>query len=260
MHAANDEIAYKAAAEAFRKVRGYKDADAQAAHCLEKAETARKDEIYNRACDKQSKENFADAADLFRQISGFKDADAQAEKCAARAKKLAAEESKNAAYSKALDQATSGTAEALEKASTMMKQVGDYKDAKKLIAEWEKKLNEKTAYEAYKARYPELDKKDEYAEKLKAAEGYLEISNIGILLPLGFLIVGVAICMIGVIMAITTVQFGALFAFLPIGGIFIYIGLKPIRIKERIECKRKIKEYKQKLKEIEAIPPFEYKD
>lgn len=49
MRTASNEDAYKAAANRFSSISGYEDAEEKAAICLEKAEIARKDTIYNNA-------------------------------------------------------------------------------------------------------------------------------------------------------------------------------------------------------------------
>ena len=77
MSAAGDECAYKSAAEKFRSLTGFKDADALAEQCEEKAENIRKDKIYASA---KSYEDgtvygYERAADIYQQIEGWKDAD-----------------------------------------------------------------------------------------------------------------------------------------------------------------------------------------
>ena len=54
MNEANSENGYKAAAEIFKTVPGFKDADSLAEKCLDNAETCRKDAFYNSACSQMS--------------------------------------------------------------------------------------------------------------------------------------------------------------------------------------------------------------
>ena len=104
MKNAASEKAYKDAAEVFRKISGYKDADDLRQQCLEKAEICRKDAIYDSAKGSKAKaetteksidwqDTFADAAvqsavsdyevaiQGFRSIPGWKDADQQVDIC-----------------------------------------------------------------------------------------------------------------------------------------------------------------------------------
>lgn len=90
MNTAQKEKAYKAAADAFKSISGFKDADALVEKCLEKAEICRKDEIYARAKSKMYEGSMAlhlnevyyvDAIDLFRIIPGWRDANEQVYAC-----------------------------------------------------------------------------------------------------------------------------------------------------------------------------------
>ena len=84
MNDAKNEAAYKAAADTFRMIPGFRDADALAEQCLEKAEISRKDATYASARSKmRSKETtgYEYAISLFHQIPGWKDADEQIKAC-----------------------------------------------------------------------------------------------------------------------------------------------------------------------------------
>ena len=103
MNAAKTEAAYITAAATFKTISGFKDADALAERCLERAETCRKDFIYSSAKVKmtEAKKNFEhptgwasestkyalaignyeESVRLFSQISGWKDADEQINQC-----------------------------------------------------------------------------------------------------------------------------------------------------------------------------------
>lgn len=91
MNAAKTEVAYKAAAEMFRTIPGWRNADALAKQCLEEADNARKNAIYNRAVNTLKNANSANefntAAYSFQSIPGWKDADALAKQCFEKAEK-----------------------------------------------------------------------------------------------------------------------------------------------------------------------------
>ena len=83
MESAETEEEYKAAAEAFGSIPGFRD-DELVGKCLEKAEECRRDAIYNDAVSKMAGDNAADyeaAEGLFKTIPGWKDADEKGEEC-----------------------------------------------------------------------------------------------------------------------------------------------------------------------------------
>ena len=84
MTAADSENEYKAAAEMFKTVPGFKDADSLVEKCLDNAETCRKDTLYNSACFNMTGNiirNYESAIKTFETISGWKDADEQIRIC-----------------------------------------------------------------------------------------------------------------------------------------------------------------------------------
>ena len=84
MKKASSEEEYKKVAADFRGISGYSDADTLADQCLEKAETCRKNEIYNTARGQKNKatvESLETAIQIFGKISGWKDADEQISAC-----------------------------------------------------------------------------------------------------------------------------------------------------------------------------------
>lgn len=86
---------YSHAAELFRSIPGYKDADALAEQCAEKAATAYMEDIYDRAQNEWKVGNYEAAIDAFKSISGFRDADEQQRLCErAYAEKQAADEAR----------------------------------------------------------------------------------------------------------------------------------------------------------------------
>ena len=84
MTAADSENEYKAAAEMFKTVPGFKDADSLVEKCLDNAETCRKDTLYNSARSQMTGNiirNYESAIRKFETISGWKDADEQIRIC-----------------------------------------------------------------------------------------------------------------------------------------------------------------------------------
>ena len=80
MNRAKSEHAYRAVADCFKSIPGFKDADTLAEQCLDKAEVCRKDEIYSSAKSNIAENSIAScekAIQLFQSISGWKDADEQ---------------------------------------------------------------------------------------------------------------------------------------------------------------------------------------
>lgn len=94
---------YSHAAELFRSIPGYKDADALAEQCAEKVETAYMEGIYGRAQNEWKIGNYEAAIDAFKSITGFRDADEQQRLCErAYAEKQAADEAHAKKVKKAL--------------------------------------------------------------------------------------------------------------------------------------------------------------
>ena len=84
MNSANTESEYKAAADTFKTILHFKDADALVRQCLDRAEVCRKNAIYISAYNEQLKKSMAGyecAIRLYLSISGWKDADQQINFC-----------------------------------------------------------------------------------------------------------------------------------------------------------------------------------
>ncbi|MGN0623579.1 MAG: DUF6273 domain-containing protein [Oscillospiraceae bacterium] len=95
MNAANTESAYKAAADTFRSISGFQDADSLVEQCLDKAEVCRKNDIYDSAHNLQRKNSIAGCAaaiGLYESISGWKDADEQSYACQRKIEEIKAKE------------------------------------------------------------------------------------------------------------------------------------------------------------------------
>ena len=95
MNEANSENEYKAAAEIFKTVPGFKDADSLVEKCLDNAEICRKDTLYNSARSQMTGNiirNYESAIRMFESISGCKDADEQIYACQKKIEELKAKE------------------------------------------------------------------------------------------------------------------------------------------------------------------------
>ena len=100
MSAATTESAYKEAARLFETISGYHDSAAQAKVCYEKAEAARKDEIYQVAKTRMNTQviigdptrNYREAIQKFESIPGWKDADEQILVCQKKIEEIRAQE------------------------------------------------------------------------------------------------------------------------------------------------------------------------
>ena len=99
MNEANSENGYKAAAEIFKTVPGFKDADSLVEKCLDNAEICRKDALYNSARSQMTGNiirNYESAIRMLESISGWKDADEQINTCQLKIKELKLEDERKA--------------------------------------------------------------------------------------------------------------------------------------------------------------------
>lgn len=116
MQSAKTEEAYKVAASIFKRIPGFKDADALVGQCLDKAEVCRKDALYASAIANMTGKrgatykaakarlqddstigtenvaNYEAAIKIFRMISGWKDADEQICNCQKKIEEIKAKE------------------------------------------------------------------------------------------------------------------------------------------------------------------------
>lgn len=95
MNEANSENEYKGAAEMFKTVPGFKDADSLVEKCLDNAEICRKDALYNSARSQMSQNTiscYESAIRRLESISGWKDADEQIYACQKKIEELKAKE------------------------------------------------------------------------------------------------------------------------------------------------------------------------
>lgn len=95
MNEANSENGYKAAAEIFKTVPGFKDADSLVEKCLDNAEICRKDALYNSSRSQMNQNtisSYESAIRMLESISGWKDADEQIYACKKKIEELKAKE------------------------------------------------------------------------------------------------------------------------------------------------------------------------
>lgn len=95
MSRADSEDAYRSAADKFKSIPDFKDADALAESCLDKAEICRKDGIYSSAKSKITEDSTAsceEAIQMFQSILGWKDSDEQICACQKRIEEIKAKE------------------------------------------------------------------------------------------------------------------------------------------------------------------------
>ena len=95
MSTAITEAAYHTAADVFQSIPGFKDADALAEQCLDKAETCRKNAIYESARSQMrgwKTEGYESAMKAFGTISGWKDSDEQIRSCQQKIEEIKARE------------------------------------------------------------------------------------------------------------------------------------------------------------------------
>ena len=98
MKSAAAQKAFLKGAELFKSISGFRDADALAAQCLEKAEGCRKDAVYTYAKSRMTGWNTAsceEAIAIFKTIPGWRDADSQIYACQKRIEEIKAKNEKN---------------------------------------------------------------------------------------------------------------------------------------------------------------------
>lgn len=95
MNNADTENSYKAVAEKFKAIGGFKDADELARQCFEKAEACRKDSIYEAAVARKntnSVKSLEEAVAFFKSIPGWKDSEEQIYDCQRKIEEIKMEE------------------------------------------------------------------------------------------------------------------------------------------------------------------------
>ena len=95
MNEANSENEYKSAADIFKTIPGFKDADSLAEECLDKAEICRKDALYNSSRSQMNQNtisSYESAIRMLESIPGWKDADEQIYACKKKIEELKAKQ------------------------------------------------------------------------------------------------------------------------------------------------------------------------
>lgn len=93
MQKAHTDSDFKAAADVFTRIKGYKDADELLQKCRDGEENAKKEATYEAALFRmdraETESEFQEAARIFGTIKGYRDSDELAEKCVENIKKIA---------------------------------------------------------------------------------------------------------------------------------------------------------------------------
>ena len=150
---------YKAALELFKRIPGFKDADALAEQCL--------DHIYNAALSAinqaSTEAHYKDISETFKLIPGYKDADYLSAQCLERAEICR----KEWLYSEALSNMNGGRVVDYESAIRYFREIPDWKDSQEQITICQKRINEKIE----EAKRLELERQEEERlEREKKAE------------------------------------------------------------------------------------------
>lgn len=190
-NSASTENVYKEAASIFETISEWKDSAEQARDCLEKAETARKDKLYE-YCKKifsgtisETEENWIAAQKGFESISGWRDADELALQCADKAMTF----KQRKAYSEAVSLAKQNTESSLTRAIDLLRRIEGWMDSSQLIMQYEDELAKLVAIKesSYKKAMQDmedgkrLESSKRFGEALTAYQaahkGFISVSN-----------------------------------------------------------------------------------
>ena len=166
MDSARSESAYKAAAEAFKVVSGFMDADAKAAECMKLARDSRLSILYRNATEAMNKASneaeYKAASEKFRSLAGYKNSAAMAEKCL----QLAQNCRNEGIHSQAKAFMAKKTTEGYEQAIRQFQSISGYKDSAEQVVACQEAIDE---IKARKER-ERLEKERRAEEKRVAAE------------------------------------------------------------------------------------------
>ena len=149
MNTALTEGAFKVAAAAFREISGYKDSKELSEQCLEKAEIAKKNKLYDKCLDifrgtvPSNIKNWEAAMMGFNHLEDYKDSKQRAAKCAIKIEELkhkAEEERKEKLYYSAMDDYKSYNIERIENAIKIFGSILEYKDSNNRIQMCKEKI------------------------------------------------------------------------------------------------------------------------
>ena len=136
------EESYKEAADVFKTILGYQDADSLAEECLAKALEC----TYDRGKSllmKKTEETYKEAADVFRTIPGYQDADSLVKECLEKAE----DERKNKILSDAKVRMVGNVLGSYNNAVNLLEKIPGWKDADELLERARQKINELEAEE-----------------------------------------------------------------------------------------------------------------
>lgn len=153
MNEATEPDDFAKARDAFQSIPGFKDADAFAT----KAETGRKDAIYDRAAklmNKNKKADYVNAIKVFNEISEWKDTKEQIEICNKRIAEITEQEEKerkDKIYQSAIELMKKDSSSAYWEAISVFKTIPDWKDVDEQMRFCEQRIDEIKANEQAKA-------------------------------------------------------------------------------------------------------------
>ena len=200
MKAAKSEDEYKKASGIFKEIPGWKDADKLSKECLEKAEIARKDEIYDRASNMmkaaQSEDDYKKASEIFKEIPGWKDADKLSKECLDKAEIAR----KDAIYTKAKQKSNQQSISSIKQAIGEFKSISGWRDVDTQIELCKKKIED----------IKEKEEADRLEAERKAEEGRIAAEKAAIKKKkkrtvIGSIIVAVLIMVVATILIMTLV-------------------------------------------------------
>ena len=178
MHEANDAPAYTEAAELFKTIPGYRDADALAEQCVESAKECDYTIAVNAMNKAVDERTFKKASELFKTVPRYRDADALAEQCLNQAEVCRKDE----IYTEAKNRMQDDREESYKEAIFGFKIIPGWKDADELLAVCEQRIEEITRKRQeierqHKAFVDDLNRRISDAEKEKQA-CQTELSNL----------------------------------------------------------------------------------
>ena len=170
MDTSKNEYEFIEAAEEFEKVKGFKDADNLAAECLEKAEIARKDEIYNEGIKlfkNANEQKVKKSSEYFDKIRGWRDTDEYIERLPERLENV----KKDTIYSTArIRYEHSNFIPELEDSVNSLKELGSYNNADKLAEKIQNKIKD--------LKIKEQERQEKLAEKEKIERNHARAQTI----------------------------------------------------------------------------------
>ena len=148
MLSAKTESDYKEAGKVFESIKGYKDAQALATECYDKAEEVRKNAVYDKAkktANENTIESYEKAIAIYKSIIDWKDSSEQIEYCNKRIEEIkekAEENRKIFIYNQAKAGAKGEDISSYEKSIQLYKSIIEWRDSKEQIEYCEKRIEE----------------------------------------------------------------------------------------------------------------------